>query len=147
LPILQGLCRLLNLAEIPAAEFRRFVPFSREVPAMTKPTRSQEQACDKLAEALVLLTEAARLDGRARFGAAELRAAADALARASTAFGLDVIVARALERRGLSLGLRSGTAEMLTLMEGGVAPLELLLLTDDDFRARVAAFEEELGEV
>ncbi len=114
---------------------------------MTKPTRSQEQACDKLAEALVLLTEAARLDGRARFGAAELRAAADALARASTAFGLDVIVARALERRGLSLGLRSGTAEMLTLMEGGVAPLELLLLTDDDFRARVAAFEEELGEV
>jgi hypothetical protein len=35
----------------------------------TKPTRMQQQACDQLAEALVLITEASRLDGKAKFDA------------------------------------------------------------------------------
>lgn len=114
---------------------------------MTKPTKMQEQACDRLAEALVLVTSAARLDGRSSFGKADLRAVAGGLARASSAFGLDRIVARALEQRGRALGLRAGAAEMLTLMEGDVPPLEMLLLDDDEFRALVAAMDEELGEV
>ena len=114
---------------------------------MTKPTRQQEQAGDRLAEALLLITEAARLDGRSPFGAADLRDLAGRVARASSAFGLEVIVARALERRGKAMGLRPGTAEMLTLMEGDVPPLEMLMRSDDDFRALVEAMEEELGEV
>lgn len=114
---------------------------------MTKPTKLQEQACDRLADALVLITEAVRLDGRAPFGAADLRETAGRLARATSAFGLDVIVARALERRGKALGLRSGTAELLTLIEGDIPPLEMLLKTDDEFRARVEAVEQELGDV
>ena len=85
----------------------------------TKPTRQQDQACDKLAQALLLIAEAARLDGRASLGRAELAEVARRVARASTAFDLDAIVARALEARGRALGLRSGTAELLTLVEGG----------------------------
>jgi hypothetical protein len=114
---------------------------------MTKPTRGQEQACDRLAEALVLVIDAARLDGRSAFDRADLRALADRLARASSAFGLDVIVARALERRGLALGLPPGTAEMLTLLDENADPLDLLMLTNDEFRERVEAMEQELGEV
>ena len=34
----------------------------------TKPTRMQQKACDNLAEALVLITQAARLDGMGKFG-------------------------------------------------------------------------------
>ena len=113
---------------------------------MTKPTRLQEQACDRLAEALVLITEAARLDGRSVFGAADLRELAGRLARATSAFGLDVIVARALERRARSLGLRAGAAELPTLLETPTPPLETLLKTDDEFRTLVATMEEELGE-
>ena len=68
---------------------------------MTKPTKLQEQACDRLAEALLLVAEASRLDGRSAFGAKDFRQLADLAARASSAFGLDVIVARALvNRRG-----------------------------------------------
>lgn len=114
---------------------------------MTKPTRAQEQACDRLAEALVTITEAARLDGRAAFDGDDLRALAGRLARASSAFGLEVIVARALERRGRALGLRAGTAELLTLMGDDPAPLGLLLLADDAFRARVDEAEREIGDV
>ncbi len=113
---------------------------------MTKPTRAQEQACDRLAEALVGVTESARLDGRAAFDDGDLRELARRLARASSAFGLDAIVARALERRGRALGLRAGTAELLTLLGDDAAPLGLLLLADDAFRARVDAVEQEIGE-
>src|SRR4051794_40713984 len=113
---------------------------------MTKPTRLQEQACDRLAEALLLITEGARLDGRSSFGKADLRELAGRLARASSAFGLDVIVARALERRARALGLRAGTAELLTLIEGDIPPLEMLLTTDDEFRTLVETMEQELGE-
>jgi len=113
---------------------------------MTRPTRQQEQACDRLAEALVLVTEAVRLDGEAPFGAPELYDLAALLTRATSAFGLDQVVARALERRGQTLGLRAGTGELLSLIEGDLPPLDLLLLPEDALRARVAAAEEELGE-
>jgi hypothetical protein len=114
---------------------------------MTKPTRGQEQACDKLAEALISIAEAVRLDGKSTFGPAELRVMLAALVKASTAFGPDTIVARALERRGRLLGLRSGTSELLTLLDNDLPPLDALLLSDDAFRARVEAVEAELGEV
>lgn len=114
---------------------------------MTKPTKLQEQACDALAEALLLITRAARLDGKTTFGAADLEALAARLARASSAFTLDQIVARALEQRGRALGRRAGTAELLTLLDSDVAPLAMLLLADDDFLARVDALDQELGEV
>ena len=113
----------------------------------TKPTRQQERGCDQLAQALLLVAEAVRLDGRARFDRSELAEVARGIARASTAFDLDAILARALEARGKTLGLRSGTAELLTLVDGKVEPMATLLLSDDDFKALVAEAEAELGEV
>jgi hypothetical protein len=113
----------------------------------TKPTRLQELACDKLADALLLITEAARLDGRATLDAMTLIEIAVRVARASSAFSHETIVARALEARGKSLGLRSGTAELLTLLDTNIRPLEVLLLNDEDFRALVAKLEDELGDV
>jgi hypothetical protein len=113
----------------------------------TKPTRTQEQACDRLAEALLLITEAARLDGRGKLDQGDLAEIAGRLARVASAFGLDVIVARTLERRGKALGLPASAAELLTLMEADIQPLEMLLLDDDGFRALVGRLEEELGEV
>ena len=113
----------------------------------TKPTRQQDKACDKLAEALLLITEAARLDGRAPFHLPELAQLARVIARASTAFDIDAILARALETRGQSLGLRSGTAELITLLEADVEPLASLLLDDEAFRSLVARAEAELGDV
>jgi hypothetical protein len=112
----------------------------------TKPTRQQVEACDQFAEALVLITHAARLDGRGTLGRDDLGAIASLLAQASPAFGLDGSVARAMERRGRSLGLPSSTVEMLTLVED-VKPLEALLLTDEEFRELVERVNEELGEV
>jgi hypothetical protein len=113
----------------------------------TKPTRQQEKGCDKLAEALLLIAEAARLDGRTPFDRVELAEVARRVTRASTAFDLDAILARALESRGKGLGLRSGTAELLTLIEDGVEPIASLLLSDEDFKELVAKAEDELGEV
>jgi len=113
----------------------------------TKPTRLQDQACDKLAAALVAITDAARLDGKAALDATTLKEIAVRMARASSAFDLDTIVARALESRGRGLGLRSGTAELITLLDSESEPLETLLGTDDDFRALVAQLEDELGAV
>jgi hypothetical protein len=111
---------------------------------MTRPTKGQQQACDRLADVLVGVTEAARLDGRSTFGAPELRELARLVARASSAFGTEVIVARALEQRGRALGLRGGTVELLSLIETATPPLELLLLPDEGFRAHVEAAEREL---
>jgi hypothetical protein len=113
----------------------------------TKPTRQQDRGCDHLAQAFLLIAEAVRLDGRTSFDQVELAEVARRIARASTAFDLDAILARALESRGQSLGLRSGTAELLTLIESDVEPLAMLLLSDDDFKELVARAEEELGEV
>jgi hypothetical protein len=113
----------------------------------TKPTRMQQQACDLLAEALALVAEAARLDGRGQLDVADLAEIAGRLARVSSAFGLDDLLARALERRGRSLGLPSSTAELLTLLEADVTPLAMLLLSDDAFKALVERMHEELGDV
>ena len=112
---------------------------------MTKPSRLQEQACERLAEALRLAVEGARLDGKGTFGTAELDGLVGTLARASSAFDAEQIVARALEGRGRSLGLCAGTGELLTLVEGPTRPREMLLLADADFHERVAAAEAELG--
>jgi hypothetical protein len=113
----------------------------------TKPTRQQARGADLLAQALLLITEAARLDGRSPLDGIELADLAMRIARVSTAFDLDSILASALEVRGQALGLRSGTAELLTLVESDVEPLASLLLSDDDFKALVARAEAELGEV
>ena len=112
----------------------------------TKPTRLQQQACDHRAQALLLITEAARLDG-GKLEKDDLRLIADRLARASSTFTLDEIVVRALEQRGRELGLPASTAELLTLLEGEVKPLEALLLADDEFKALARRLEEELGDV
>lgn len=114
---------------------------------MTKPTRQQEQACVLLAAALLSITEAARLDGKASFGLPDLEAVAQRLARATSAFDLETLVARALEGRGRALGRRSGTAELLTLLEGEVPPLAMLLLPDAEFLERVDALDQELGDL
>ena len=50
------------------------------------------------------------------------------------------------KRRRNGVGLRSGTAELLTLVESDVEPLASLLLSDDDYRALVDRAEAELGE-
>ena len=112
----------------------------------TKPTRMQQQACDHLAEALVLITGAARLDGRGKLDRDDLGEIARRLAQASSAFSLDEIVARALEQRSKALGLPSGTTELLTLLEADLTPLEMVLLPDGEFQALVERMQEELGE-
>jgi hypothetical protein len=112
----------------------------------TKPTRMQQKACDDLAEALVLITQAARLDGMGKLDPESLGVIADRLAQATSAFGLDAIIARALERRGRYLELPGTTVELLTLVDAEMKPLELLLLSDDEFKALVQKMQEELGE-
>jgi hypothetical protein len=112
----------------------------------TKPTRQQARGADLLAQSLLLITEAARLDGRSPLDRVELADLARRVVKVSTAFDLDAILARALEARGQSLGLRSGTAELLTLVDGDVEPLASLLLSDEDFKAIVAKADEVLGE-
>jgi hypothetical protein len=119
---------------------------SRRSLMATKPTRMQQKACDDLAEALVLITGAARLDGKGKVDPEGLAMIASRLAQASSAFTLDEIVARALERRGRNLGLPGTTVALLTLMEADVRPLEMLLLSDDEFKALVQRLQEELGE-
>ena len=113
----------------------------------TKPTRLQERACDLLAESLLAIADASRLDGKGSLDPPVFAELADRAARASSAFDLDTIVVRALEGRGRALGLRAGTAELITLLDPDRHPLDLILLTDDDFRELVARLEEELGEV
>jgi hypothetical protein len=112
----------------------------------TKPTRQQEKACDQLANALLLIADAARLDGRASLDFKAFRDLANLLVKATSAFDLATVVSRSLEARGHSLGLRSGTSELLTLLDNQIEPLEVLLRSDDDFRGLVAKIEEELGE-
>ncbi len=113
----------------------------------TKPTRLQERAADLLSEALLSVLQAARIDGKGSLDPAAFTALGELAARASSAFDLDTIVARALELRGKSLGLRAGTAELVTLLDPERRAVELLLLDDDGFRDLVARLDEELGEV
>ncbi len=111
----------------------------------TKPTKLQQIGRDKLAEALNLIAEAARLDGRSPTSGTTWATLTSQVARTSSAFSLDEIVARALERRALALGLAASTAEMLTLVETTIRPIDLLLVGDDQFREAAAAIDEELG--
>jgi len=113
----------------------------------TKPTRSQQQAREKAAEALVLIAEAARLDGGGRLDGPAFADLARRVASASSAIGHDEIVARALELRATAMGLPSDAAELLTLMESEIPPTAMLVLDDEDFRAQVDRMREELGEV
>jgi hypothetical protein len=113
----------------------------------TKPTRLQTKARDDLAEALLLITGAARLDGRGSLDSPRFAEIATRIARVSSAYPLEEIVAGAIERRALELGLSAAAAEMLTLVESDVKPLDMLLLDDDAFRALAATLDEELGEV
>jgi hypothetical protein len=113
----------------------------------TKPTRQQQQACDHFAEALFLITQGARLDGRGSLDAVHLTEIAGLITPASSAFNLDEIVGRALERRVAALELPKNTADLLTLMDTDIKPLEMLLLYDEEFRALVEHLQEELGEV
>ena len=116
---------------------------------MTKPTKAQEQARERIAQALLLASEAVRLDGVTKLDAAGWADLASRIARLSSAFTLDQILERALERRGESLKLRSGTGELLMLVEveGGIPPLQMLLLDDPSFDSRVKAAEESLGDL
>jgi hypothetical protein len=111
----------------------------------TKPTRMQAQACDKLAEALVLIADAARLDGGGPLDAGDLAEVARRLARASSAFDLEEILGRALDKRVRAIGLPSSAADMLSLMETELKPPEMLLLSDDDLRGLIIKLEEDLG--
>jgi hypothetical protein len=111
----------------------------------TKPTREQQKACDHLAEALVLVTEAARLDGKGSFALADLREVANRLLKASSAFQENEIITRALERRCRTLGLGSEATELLTLLDPQIDPLEALQLSDDALRELVENVEESLG--
>lgn len=113
----------------------------------TKPTREQAKACDYFAEALVLITEGSRLDGKVRLAGEALSELASRIASASSAFTRDEIVSRALERRSRNLGLRSGTVDLLTLLDAEISPLEMLALTDVEFKELVAQVEGELGDV
>lgn len=110
----------------------------------TKPTKHQQKAREHLAEALNLIAEANRLDGRSALDRNAFAEIAARVARACTAFPLDEIAARALELRGLALGLPPSTAEVLSLVEAEARPLDMLLLDDEAFRAVAAKLEEEL---
>jgi len=111
----------------------------------TKPTKLQQIGRDKLAEALNLIAEAARLDGRSPTSGTTWATLASQVSRTSSEFPLDQIVARALERRAIALGLSASTAEVLTLVETTIRPLDLLLVDDEQFREAATAIDEELG--
>lgn len=113
----------------------------------TKPTRLQQQACDLFAESLVLVAEGMRLDNRSTVDDDRLRDLAARISGASSAFSVDEIVSRALERRGKSLGLRAGIAECLTLFDAEISPLAMLVLDDAAFKELAARLEQELGDV
>jgi hypothetical protein len=111
----------------------------------TKPTRLQQQALDHLAEALYLVTEAFRLDGRGKLEAGNLEEIARLIGRVSSAFPLDQVVVKALERRAKALKLSSSAADLIALNEGELNPLRTLLLADHEFAELVQKLEEDLG--
>ncbi len=113
----------------------------------TRPTKSQQKALGNFAEALVLIVEGARLDGKGKLDRDALHKIAEEVARASSAFGFDEIIIRALELRARAAGLPGSTAELLTLMDVAIQPLEMLLLPIDEFRTLVETLEAELGDI
>ncbi len=115
----------------------------RKAIEMTKPTRGQQQARALLAQAILAICEAARLDGNVKFSAASLREAIERLAKASSAFSTEEIVLTALEQRLKGLGYSVGSVELLTLVEQPLSTLEMLHLDDEQLKRLVAAAEEE----
>jgi hypothetical protein len=113
----------------------------------TKPTREQDKGCNLLADALLAAGEAARLDGRDPLDLPKWRALARALASATTAFTLDDIVGRAMVKRARGLGLPSTTADLLSLVDDELTPLDALMLDDERLRDLVAKADEELGDI
>jgi hypothetical protein len=111
----------------------------------TKPTRLQQQACDHLADALYLITEAYRLDGRGKLSPSDLGEIARLIGQVSSAFPVDQIVVDAVERRAKALKLSSSAADLIGLMEDELKPLETLLLADHEFAELVRKLEEDLG--
>ena len=111
----------------------------------TKPTRFQQQACELLAEALYSINEAYRLDGKGKLDTKDLDEIAARIAQVSSAFPLDQIVVKALERRAKALGLSSSAADLIALSEGELDPLQTLRLPDHEFKELVRKLEEELG--
>ena len=114
---------------------------------MTKPTKAQEQARERIAQTLLLAAEAVRLDGVTKLDAAAWADLAGGLARLSSVFSLDQILQLALDRRGEALRLQGGTGELLMLLESetGNSCLPMLLLDDQAFVERVKAADESLG--
>jgi hypothetical protein len=113
----------------------------------TKPSRLQQQAGDHLAEALYLITEAFRLDAKGTLAPGDLEEIARRIGPISSAFPLDQVVARALDRRAQALGLPSTAADLIALNEDTVRPLQTLLLSDGEFAGLVRKLEEDLGGV
>jgi hypothetical protein len=111
----------------------------------TKPTRLQQHACDLLAEALCAIAEAYRLDGQGKLDPEDLHELAGRLAAISSAFPLEQIVVRAIERRAKALKLSSSAADLIALTEDERKPLQTLRLSDQEFAALVQKLEEELG--
>jgi hypothetical protein len=111
----------------------------------TKPTRLQQQACELLAEALDLIHEAYRLDGKSKLDTRDLDEIAARIAQVSSAFPLDQIVVKAIERRAKALELTSSAADLIMLSEGELEPLRALRLADHEFKELVRKLEEELG--
>lgn len=112
---------------------------------MTKPTRAQQQARQMLAQALLSVSEAAKLDGTANFTASTLKEVAASLAKASSAFGVQDIAALAFELRLKSLGYTTETVEMLTLIDQKLSTIEMIYLDAERLKAIVADAEAELG--
>jgi hypothetical protein len=113
----------------------------------TKPTKSQQKALENFAEALVLIADGARLDGKGRLDRGAFLRIAEEVARASSAFNLDEIVIRALELKAHAAGLPGSAVELLTLMDVEIGPPEMLLLPIEEFKALVETLEAELGDV
>jgi hypothetical protein len=113
----------------------------------TKPTRLQQQAGDNLAEALYLIAEAFRLDGKGSLSHSEFADLATRITRVSSQFSPDEIIVNTLKRRAAHLSLTSSTADLISLLENELTPLDTLLLPDPEFVALVKRLEEELGEV
>lgn len=113
----------------------------------TKPTRQQRHACEQLAEALELIAAVARQEPGSGLALADFQEIVRLSARATPAFESDELVARTLARRCRALGLPDSAAELLTLWDAGMPPMEMLLLTDEGLRALVVRLEEEVGNV
>ena len=111
----------------------------------TKPTRLQQQACERLAEALHLIAESSRLDGQGKLDPCDLDEIALRISRVSSAFPLDTIVVKAIELRARSLKLSSSAAELIALADGELDPLQTLRLGNREFVELVEKLENDLG--